>query len=226
MGIFSRFSDIMNANINALLDRAEDPEKMLRLMIVEMEETLVEVRSASARVLADRKTLERRQRQLRELAGDWEAKAELALRKEREDLARAALLEKHRVTADADGIDGELAEFSAHLEKMSHDAEQLQAKLTDAKQRQKSLAMRARAGQTRLQARRRLHECDTREAMARFERYERRLDELEGEVESYGIARSRAGAEDNSLAGQFAALETDEGVEAEFQALKTRLGKN
>jgi len=226
MGIFSRFSDIMNANINALLDRAEDPEKMLRLMIVEMEETLVEVRSTSARILADRKTLERRQLQLRELAGDWDAKAELALRKDREDLARAALLEKHRVTADADAIDAELAEFGAHLEKMSHDAEQLQAKLTDAKQRQKSLAMRARSGQSRLQARRRIHECDTEEAMARFERYERRLDELEGEVESFDVAGSRATGDRNDLASQFAALETDAGVEAEFQALKTRLGKD
>lgn len=221
MGIFSRVSDIMNANINALLDRAEDPEKMVRLMIVEMEETLVEVRSTSARLIADRKTLERRQQALRELAGEWEAKAELAVRKGRDDLARAALQEKHRVAADADAIDQELAEFTSHLDKLAADTEQLQAKLADAKARQKSLAMRARSGQTRLEARRRIEEYDTHEALARFERYERRLDEIEGQVEAYDLARRRGEA--GPLAGEFAALETDESVEAEFQALKARV---
>jgi phage shock protein A len=221
MGIFSRFSDIMNANLNALLDRAEDPEKMVRLMIIEMEETLVEVRSTSARLLADRKTLERRQAQLRELAQEWESKAELALRKGRDDLARAALAEKHRVAGDADAIDRELAEFSDHLEKLAADTGQLQAKLADAKARQKSLAMRARSGQTRLEARRRLEGYDTHEAMARFERYERRLDEIEGQVEAYDLARRRG--EPGTLAGEFATLAADEGVEAEFQALKARL---
>ena len=221
MGIFSRFSDIMNANINAILDRAEDPEKMVRLMIIEMEETLVEVRSTSARMLADRKTLERRQRQLRELAVEWDAKAELALRKGRDDLSRAALAEKHRVAGDADAIDRELAEYAQHLEKLTADTEQLQAKLADAKARQKSLVMRARAGQSRLEARKRVDGYDTHEAMARFERYERRLDELEGQVEAFDLGRRHGQA--GALAGEFATLETDEKVEAEFQALKARV---
>jgi phage shock protein A len=221
MGIFSRFSDIMNANINAILDRAEDPEKMVRLMIIEMEETLVEVRSTSARMLADRKTLERRQRQLRELGSEWDAKAELALRKGRDDLSRAALAEKHRVSGDADAIDRELAEYASHLDKLSADTEQLQVKLADAKARQKSLAMRARAGQTRLEARRRMDGYDTHEAMARFERYERRLDELEGQVEAFDLGRKHGAA--GVLAGEFATMETDEKVEAEFQALKARV---
>jgi phage shock protein A len=221
MGIFSRFSDIMNANINALLDRAEDPEKMVRMMIVEMEETLVEVRTTSARLLADRKTLQRRQQQLRELSLEWEGKAELAVRKGRDDLARAALQEKHRVAADADAIDRELAEFASHLDKLAADTDQLQAKLADAKARQKSLAMRARAGQTRLEARRRLEGYDTHEAMARFERYERRLDEVEGQVEAFD--RARQGRETGTLASEFAALETDDSVEAEFQQLKARV---
>lgn len=221
MGIFSRFSDIMNANLNALLDRAEDPEKMVRLMIIEMEETLVEVRSSSARLLADRKTLERRQQQLRELALEWQSKAELALRKGREDLARAALGEKHRVCADADAIDRELAEFANHLAKLAEDTEQLQAKLADARARQKSLTMRARAGQSRLEARKRIERYDTQDALTRFERYERRLDELEGQVEAYDIGRRRG--EPGTLAGDFAALEADETVEAEFQALKARV---
>jgi phage shock protein A len=194
---------------------------MVRLMIIEMEETLVEVRTTSARLLADRKTLERRQRQLRELAVEWDGKAELALRKGREDLARAALAEKHRVAADAEALDRELAEFSQHLAKLAEDSEQLQAKLADAKARQKSLAMRARAGRTRLEARKRVDGYDTQEAMARFERYERRLDELEGEVEAYDLGRRHGEA--GTLAGEFDALAADDSVEAEFQALKARL---
>lgn len=223
MGIFSRFSDIMNANINALLDRAEDPEKMVRLMIVEMEETLIEVRSTSARMLADRKTLERRQRQLRELADEWQDKAELAMRKGREDLSRSALQERHRVTSDADAIDRELAEFAHHLEKLAADTEQLQLKLADAKARQKSLAMRVRSTQTRLDARRSVEGYDSNEALARFERYERRLDELEGQVDAYDVGRRRAGTQAGALAGEIATLETDESIEAEFQALKARV---
>lgn len=223
MGIFSRFSDIMNANINALLDRAEDPEKMVRLMIVEMEETLIEVRSTSARLMADRKTLERRRHQLQELAAEWDAKTELALRKGRDDLARAALQEKHRVAATAATIDGELAEFAHHLDKLSGDTEQLQAKLADARARQKSLAMRARAGQSRLAARRKVESYDTHDALTRFERYERRLDELEGQIDAYDLGRVRAGGEPGSLAGEFAALETDDGIEAELRALKARI---
>lgn len=223
MGIFSRFSDIMNANINALLDRAEDPEKMVRLMIVEMEETLIEVRTTSARLLADRKTLERRQRQLQELAAEWEAKTHLALRKGRDDLARAALQEKHRVAATAASIDAELAEFAHHLDKLSGDTEQLQAKLADARARQKSLTMRARAGQSRLEARRKVDSYDTRDAMARFERYERRLDELEGQIDAFDLGRGRATREPGSLAEEFATLEADAGIEAEFQALKARI---
>ncbi len=217
MGIFSRVSDIMNANINALLDKAEDPEKMVRLMILEMEETLVEVRSTSARILADRKTLERRQAQLRELASEWERKAELAVSKGREDLAKAALMEKHRVAEDADAIDAELEEFRVHLEKLSGDIEQLQAKLADAKARQKSLTMRHHSGRSRLEARKRIHDNGSDDALQRFERYERRLDELEGQVEAFDKHHQ------GGLEAEFAALESDEKIEAELQALKARM---
>jgi phage shock protein A len=220
MGIFSRVSDIMNANINSLLDKAEDPDKMVRLMILEMEETLVEVRSTSARVLADRKTLERRQVQLRELAQEWEHKAELAISKAREDLAKAALLEKHRVSDEADTIDAELGQFIEHLDKLGGDIEQLQGKLADAKARQKSLTMRVRSGRSRLDVRKQIHDAGTDDALARFEQYERRLDELEGQVEAYDL-KGKGGLDE-----EFAALESDEKIEEELQAMKARIEKS
>lgn len=221
MGIFSRVSDIMNANINALLDKAEDPEKMVRLMILEMEETLVEVRSTSARMLADRKTVERRQAQLRDLAEEWQRKAQLAVSKGREDLAKAALIEMHRVRDDANLIDAEVTHFAEHLGKLSGDIEQLQAKLADAKSRQKSLAMRVQSGRSRLDVRKQLYDSTADDALARFEQYERRLDELEGQVEAYDLNKGRG-----SLDEEFAVLESDEEIEAELQALKARMDQS
>lgn len=216
MGIFSRVSDIANANINALLDKAEDPEKMVRLMINEMEETLVEVRTSSARMIADKKTLGRKLEQLGALASEWEAKAELAIRKDREDLAKAALHEKNAIQDDIVLVEQELEEYDVQLKKLGADIDQLQLKLSDAKARQKSLSMRANSSRSRLKVRRQLDSEMVDDAMARFDRYERRLDELEGEVEAFDL-----GGKD--LADEFAELEGEERVADELAAMKQRL---
>src|SRR5690554_7781260 len=138
MGIFTRFTDIVNSNINALLDKAEDPEKMVRLIIQEMEDTLVEVHSTSARLIAEKKDTERQLGRYEKEAAEWEAKAELALSKDREDLARLALLEKQKAMTDAETLKTELDRIEEHLNRLSEEVGQLQEKLADAKARQKS----------------------------------------------------------------------------------------
>ena len=145
MSIFSRLSDIINSNISALLDKAENPEKMIRMVIQEMEETLVEVRSGTAKVIAEKKTLMRRSEQLKKQANDWEGKAELALSKGRDDLAKAALMEKSNLNSSVDITEKDLEKLDLTLDKLSSEIEQLQAKLNDARARQKTILMRTKA---------------------------------------------------------------------------------
>ena len=149
MGIFSRLSDIINSNINSLLDKAEDPEKMIRMVIQEMEETLVEVRSTSARIIADKKELVRRNSKLEKQAEDWQQKAELALSKSREDLAKAALLEKSAINDVIQLVQDDTKKLDDSLGKLTAEIEQLQAKLNDARTRQKAILMRHKATQSR-----------------------------------------------------------------------------
>ena len=216
MGIFSRFTDIVNANINVLLDKAEDPEKMVRLIIQEMEETLVEVRTRSARLIADKKDLGRRIERLQSEAAEWDSRAELALSKEREDLARAALKEKTVTVEAATAIEVELEQVDINLEKLSGDISQLQQKLVDAKTRQKALIIRSKTATSRIGVKRQLHDVDIEEAMSRFDRFERKIDILEGEVEAYDLGQ-------RNLAEEIADLESDEKVDAELARLKARM---
>jgi phage shock protein A len=217
MGIFSRFSDIINSNINAILDKAEDPEKMVRLIIQEMEETLVEVRTQSAKLIADKKELGRKSERLEKEAGEWEHKAEIALSKEREDLARAALKEKTEALEAVDAIASDLEQIDMNLEKLSGDIGQLQQKLVDAKTRQKALVVRGKTAQSRMGVKRQLHDVNIDEAMNRFERYERKIDDMEGEIEAYDLGQ-------RNLADEIADLESDEKVDEELEKLKARLG--
>jgi phage shock protein A len=150
MGIFSRFTDIINSNINNLLDKAEDPAKMVRLIIQEMEDTLVEVRSSSAKTLADKKELSRQVTKLEKDALQWQDKAELALSKDREDLARAALVEKKKSSESAQALLEELAHTDEHISKLQNEISQLQEKLTDAKARQKAILVREQSANSRL----------------------------------------------------------------------------
>jgi phage shock protein A len=155
MGIFSRFSDIVNSNLNSILDKAEDPEKLVRLMIQEMEDTLVEVRSTAARSIADRKEITRALANLEAEARDWQAKAELALDKNRDDLAKAALAEKARATAGVDALRTQHKTLGDGLDKLNDDVIRLEEKLVDAKARQQAIVSRrasvctARASTTR-----------------------------------------------------------------------------
>lgn len=216
MGIFSRFTDIINSNINALLDKAEDPEKMVRLIIQEMEETLVEVRTQSAKLIADKKELARRGERLAREADDWEVKAETALASDREDLARAALKEKTRAIETGELITTDLAVVEDSLMKLSGDITALQQKLADAKSRQKALIMRSKAAESRMGVKRQLHQVNIDEAMSKFESYERKMDDMEGEVEAYDMGQ-------RNLADEIAELEADDKVDAELAKLKNRL---
>ncbi len=217
MSIFSRMSDIINSNINALLDKAEDPEKMVRLIIQEMEEALVEVRSTSARAIADKKELARRQEYLDADAREWERKAEVAVGKGRDDLAKGALVERNKAQDAAAAITKDLQILDDTLAKLNDDVTALQAKIKDAKARQNAIIMRGKAAQTRLGVRRQLNDHNIDDAIQRFESYERKMDDLEGQVEAYDMGRK-------TLADEIAELEVDETLDEELAQLKARMG--
>ena len=216
MGIFSRFTDIVNSNINSLLDKAEDPEKMVRLIIQEMEDTLVEVRSASAKTLANKKDIVSQIAKYESDAADWQSKAELALSKDREDLARAALQEKKKSAEAAETLTKELAIVDAQISKLQDEIGQLQDKLADAKSRQKTIIMRQKTASSRLEVKKTLDSTKVDNAMGRFEQYERKIDDLESQVESYDFGKK-------SLQDEFAELEAGDKVEDELAALKAKM---
>nr|WP_067294431.1 phage shock protein PspA [Marinobacterium profundum] len=217
MGIFSRFGDIVNANITALLDRAEDPAKMIRMMIQEMEDTLVEVRTTSARVIADRKSLQRRLERLADEAAEWERKARLAINKGREDLARAALGEQQAIEETLKQAQQELATIEEQLTVLHEEIGQLQQKLDDAKAKQKSLRVREQTSRSRLDMRRASNRDKLEDAFQKFEAYERRMDNMEAEIESQDLGRNPG------LNEQFEDLERNDQVEDALAALKARM---
>ena len=217
MGIFSRLSDIVNSNLNALLDRAEDPEKLIRLVIQEMEDTLVEVRAGAARTIADKKEINRRLTRLGEAQDEWDRKAALALRKDREDLARGALLEKAKLAETAQALEEELEILDETLARGDADIAKLEAKLVEAKAKQKAMTARHSATSDRLKVRRKLHDPRIDEAFARFEQVERRLDDAEGRVEAYDLGQKK------TLADEIAELEAEATIADELEALKARV---
>ena len=218
MGIFSRFSDIVNANINAVLEKAEDPEKIIRLMIQEMEDTLVEIRSAAARCIADSKENRRHIEFIERETAEWDRRAELALRREREDLARAALSEKQALTDQISKLQHEGEVLDVQLEKFNADITQLQSKLNDAKVRQRSILVRHTTATSQLAARKHIHNDRIDEMLYRFESAERKIDRVESEAEARSMGHNR------NLADQIAGLEDNDLVEAELQKLKAKMG--
>lgn len=219
MGIFSRLSDIINSNINSLLDKAEDPEKMIRMVIQEMEETLVEVRSTTAKIIADKKELVRRNDKLAQQAEDWQQKAELALSKQREDLAKSALLEKAQVNEVIALVQEDMDKLDASLDKLTHEIEQLQSKLNDARARQKAMLMRHTATRSRQTVNRKLYDSNIDQALNRFEHFERRIESMESEIEANVIGKQ-------GITSEFDALEKDSRIEQELAALKSKLEQN
>lgn len=218
MGIFSRFTDIINSNITALLDQAEDPKKMIRLIIQEMEETLVEVRSSCARIIADKKETARRAQRLEEEALEWEKKARLAISKGREDLARAAISEKNAVVEEAALVKSELESLDAHLETLNEEVSQLQVKLDDARAKQKTLLLRANTAKSRYQMKRQMYKGTVDDAFTKFESFERRMDELEGQVESMDMGRKGGG-----LADEIDQLAEDDKINEELERIKKEM---
>lgn len=222
MGIFSRLGDIINANLNALLDKAEDPEKIVRLMIQEMEDALVEVRSHAAKAIAERKERQRFLTQIDQQMLDWEARAELAIRKGREDLAKGALVEKSQLSERRAAVEREVQLISDQVVKLNDDIAGLQAKLADAKNRQRAIILKSRHAETTLKVRGHTHSTKIDEMLERFEYAERRIDRIEAEAESLELGRGR------TVAQQIAELEAEDKISAELEALKARMqqGRN
>jgi len=214
MGIFSRSRDIFAANITELLDRSEDPAKMIRMVILEMEETLVEVRASAARCIADGKEMRRALGRLDEMQSSWTEKAELALSKDREDLAKAALIERQKAADMGDGLREEIAVIDDTLKSYEGDIAKLQGKLREARARQNAIAARFESAVTRARAREIMHGSRTADAFAKFELLERRADLAEGRCDALGIT---------SLEDEIGQLKTNEKIDAELEAMKAAL---
>jgi phage shock protein A len=220
MGIFSRTRDIVAANFTDLLDKAEDPAKMIRMIILEMEETLVEVRASAARTIADQKEMRRHISKLGTLQESWTEKAELALSKGREDLAKAALIEKQKATDMADQLGSEIAVLDETLKSSEEDIAKLTGKLREARTRQNAIATRLESAHNRYKLRDLYAGPKMQDAFSRFEILERRVDMAEGRAETAGM-----GAPPKTLDEEIAELKSAEKVEAELAAMKARVGK-
>ncbi|WP_420810179.1 phage shock protein PspA [Erythrobacter colymbi] len=221
MGIFSRTRDIIAANFNDMLDKADDPSKMIRMIILEMEETLVEVRASAARTIADQKEMHRHCVKLDRLQADWGEKAQLALSKDREDLARAALVEKKKASDMADQLKSEIAVLDDALRAYEEDIAKLQHRLREARSRQTAIAARLESAENRVKLRTLMSTERTDEALARFDQLERRVDYAEGRADALRIAEDGP----PSLADEIAALAGSDAIDDELAAMKKALGK-
>jgi phage shock protein A len=217
MSIFSRFRDIVNSNINAMLEKAEDPEKLIRLMIQEMEETLIEMKASCAGTIAARKRSSSSLQQLKDRAVDWESKAKLAVNKGREDLAREALLQKRQSMENSDALEREVGELDGIVQKYQADIRQLEEKLAAVREKQRVLAQRHLHARQKKRAEQQIRSADSAATIARFDQFEQRIDRMEAEAELVNYGRKP------SLEEEFEKLERSEEIEKELEALKRQV---
>lgn len=217
MGIFARTREILSANINAMLDKAEDPEKMVRFIVREMDDALLEVKGACAQAIANRRRVEREREQVEDRVDKWKERAELAVKKGREDLAREALRERQRLARRVETLDAELGEWTALVGQYEDDIRQLEEKLQAVLEKQRLLVQRHRGAKTRKQAQTQIRKLDTSQALLRFERLEQQIDRMEGGGDVPGSARRR------TLEEEFADLAADEEIEQELESLKQKV---
>ncbi|MDJ0914073.1 MAG: phage shock protein PspA [Desulfobacterales bacterium] len=219
MGIFTRFRDIISSNINAMLDRAEDPEKLIKLMIREMEDTLVEIKAACAGVMAESKKIQRECEQLDSRANYWQDKAEIAVAKGRDDLAREALIEKRRYDRRGQKLESDMHEHKDLINQYQNDIQQLEEKLNAARDKQRMLVQRHIHARRKMRAQREIRRVDGSEAMLKFEGLEQRIDRMESEAELVNFGKK------TSLEQEFDKLGANEDIEKELKALKTAKSK-
>ena len=214
MGIFTRFRDIVGSNINSMLDRAEDPEKLIKLMIQEMEDTLIELKAACAGVMAENKQIERQLRQLNNRIDYWESNASLAVQKGRDDLAREALLEKRRHTQRALSLANEKTEHEALMEQYKDDIRQLEDKLNSAREKERLLVQRHIHANGKKRAQQEMRRMDSADAIIKFEELENRIDQMEAEADLVNFGRKP------TLEDELERLSLDEEIESQLKALK------
>jgi phage shock protein A len=221
MGLFARFTDIVNANINSMLDKAEQPEKMICLIIQEMEETLTSVRSTAAKNIAEQNSLCRRIKSVKESINHWHNRAELAVTKNREDLAKSSIIQKHKYQGELALLEQEAEQLTELLIPVQDDASRLQEKLSEAKRRQAAIILRQESAQVRLKVREKSAIYNIEEAMSKFESYQQKIDRVEGQVEAYDLMQNTV--ENTSLKAQLAELERDETIEQALAEMKKKL---
>jgi len=219
MGIFTRFSDIISSNINAMLDKAEDPEKLIRLMIREMEDTLIEIKASCAGVMASTKRIQRQLDEIRSREKNWNDKAGLAVNKDRDDLAREALVEKRRYSSRADALEKELVECNALVEQYQQDIRQLEDKLGSARERQRTLVQRHIHANRKKRAQEEIRRMDSSDAILKFEELENRIERMEAEADLVNFGRKP------EVDVEFDNLLVDDEIEKELQNLKSSLSK-
>jgi phage shock protein A len=220
MGIFTRFRDIISSNINAMLDRAEDPEKLIKLMIREMEDTLVEIKASCAGVMANSKKVQRQLDEVRSREKHWGNRAALAVNKGRDDLAREALVEKRRYGDRAEALDRERIECRALIQQYQEDIQQLEDKLGSAREKQRILVQRHIHANKKKRAQEEIRRMDSSEAVIKFEEMENRIERMEAEADLVNFGRKP------KLDEEFNMLAVDEEIEKELQSLKSSLAKD